>query len=114
MTDIRKLIGEALGEIASDARSGGPRISVGLMAAGSELGPEELAYGARLAMENMPRLEAVMIGPRVKGFGTCHGSRPPTAKGRGPRHGRPGRGRIAGAVAPHYPSPWEWPPSAEC
>lgn len=43
MSEIRKLIGEALAEIVSDARSGGPRISVGLMAMGSELGAEELA-----------------------------------------------------------------------
>ena len=48
MSEIRKLIGEALAEIVSDARSGGPRISVGLMAMGSELGAEELARGARL------------------------------------------------------------------
>lgn len=107
MTDIRKLIGEALGEIASDARSGGPRISVGLMAAGSELGPEELAYGARLAMENMPRLEAVMIGPRVKGFEDLSWIETPDCEEDVARAMEKAldEGRIAGAVALHYPFP---------
>ncbi|MFA5473392.1 MAG: glycine reductase, partial [Aminobacteriaceae bacterium] len=69
MSEIRKLIGEALADIVTDARSGGPRISVGLMAMGSELGPEELARGAELAQEHSRMLEVVMIGPKVPGFG---------------------------------------------
>ena len=38
MMDKRKLIGDALAELVEQARTGGPKIQVGLLAAGSELG----------------------------------------------------------------------------
>ena len=65
---IRKVVGSALAEIIESARSGGPKVKVGLMAAGSELGPEELARGARLARETYGNVTPVMIGPRSPGF----------------------------------------------
>ncbi len=68
MSEIKKLIGEALADIVNEARTGGPRVSVGLMALGSELGGEELARGAMLASENSSLIEVVMIGPRDTRF----------------------------------------------
>ena len=65
---IRKVVGSALAEIIESARSGDPKVKVGLMAAGSELGPEELARGARLARETYGNVTPVMIGPRTPGF----------------------------------------------
>ena len=107
MSDIRKLIGEALAEIVSDARSGGPRISVGLMAMGSELGAEELARGARLAQENSSRIGVVMIGPRIPGFGDLAWIETPDCEEDVAKAMEKALsdGRIAGAVALHYPFP---------
>ena len=107
MTDLRHLVGEALREIISESRTGGPRISVGLMARGSELGAEELALGARLAGERSPRLEPVLIGPRIPGFEDLSW----IETGDGDEAVAEGmeralsEGRISGAVALHYPFP---------
>ena len=107
MTDLRHLVGEALQELVTEARTGGPRISVGLMARGSELGPEELARGARLAGERSNRLEPVLIGPRISGFDdlswieTEDGD---DAVAEGMERAL-SEGRISGAVALHYPFP---------
>lgn len=62
----RKIIGAALAELVLAAKTGGPKVRVGLMAAGSELGSEELVRGAALAMENDPRVQVVGIGPLPK------------------------------------------------
>lgn len=107
MTDLRHLVGEALREIITESRTGGPRISVGLMARGSELGPEELARGARLAAERTPRLEPVLIGPRIPGFEDLswietEDSDNAVAEG---MECALSEGRISGAVALHYPFP---------
>lgn len=107
MSEIRKLIGEALAEIVSDARSGGPRISVGLMAMGSELGAEELARGARMARENSSRLEVVMIGPKIPGYDDLAWIETPDCEEDVAKAMEKALsdGRIAGAVALHYPFP---------
>ena len=107
MSDIRKLIGEALAEVVQGARSGGPRVSVGLMAMGSELGAEELVRGAALAQENFPRLEAVLIGPRVPGSGNLAWIETPPCEEdvAAAMETALGAGRISGAVALHYPFP---------
>lgn len=107
MTEIKKLIGESLREIVSDARSGGPGISVGLMAMGSELGAEELARGAVMAMENSPRLEVVMIGPRIPGFDQLSWIETPPCEEDVAKamEKAVADGRIVGAVALHYPFP---------
>ena len=68
MTDIKRLVGESLAEIIEAAKHGGPRVRVGLMASGSELGREELAKGAMLALETYGNVQPVMIGPRTAGF----------------------------------------------
>jgi betaine reductase len=65
---IKKLIGESLAEIVEAAKSGGPKVRIGLMAAGSELGSEELARGAKMALEMYGNVRPVMIGPRIAGF----------------------------------------------
>lgn len=107
MTDLRHLVGEALREIITESRTGGPRISVGLMARGSELGAEELARGARLAGERSPQLEPVLIGPKIPGFEdlswieTEDGD---DAVAEGMERAL-SEGRISGAVALHYPFP---------
>ena len=67
-TETRRIIGDALREIVESAKSGGPRTRVGLMASGSELGPEELARRAVAAQEARPGLEAVMHRPRNEGL----------------------------------------------
>ena len=60
----RQLIADALADIVDKARHGGPVRKIGLMAAGSELGQEEILRGARLAQEENPALRVVAIGPR--------------------------------------------------
>ena len=68
MTDLANTIGELLSEIVETARAGGLRRRIGLMARGSELGPLEMAEGARLAQLGNPGLSVVMIGPRTTGY----------------------------------------------
>ncbi len=107
MSDIKKIVGEALAEIVDGVRSGGTRTSVGLMAMGSELGPGELARGARIARETFPRVEPVMIGPKVPGFDELEwiettDCEEDVAKA---MEQALSEGRIAGAVALHYPFP---------
>ena len=113
MTDIKKLVGESLTEIIEAARHGGPRVRVGLMASGSELGCEELAGGARLALEIYSNVQPVMIGPRVAGFEELDWIETPSAQGSGACEAEIAAaleaalkdGRIAAAVALHYPFP---------
>ncbi|MCL2010909.1 MAG: glycine/sarcosine/betaine reductase complex component C subunit alpha [Synergistaceae bacterium] len=110
MTDIKKLVGESLTEIIEAAKHGGPRVKVGLMASGSELGCEELALGARLALETGSIVQPVMIGPRVEGFDeldwieTDAGSAC-EAEIANALEAALKDGRIAAAVALHYPFP---------
>ena len=68
MSDIsdnkRKLIGKALAELVEQAQSGGPKVRIGLMVAGSELGCGEFLVAAGTAMAQDSRLQVVGIGPR--------------------------------------------------
>ena len=103
----RKLVGDVLAELVEQARSGGPKVRVGLMASGSELGAEELLRGAVLATDQDPRLQVVAIGPKVPGYDKLDWIETP--------HGEADLvsamesalldGRIRGAVALHYPFP---------
>lgn len=68
MSELKRVVGEILSEILEEAKSGGPRRRIGLMARGSELGPGEMAMGARLAQRENPGLTVVMIGPRTPGY----------------------------------------------
>lgn len=104
---IRKVVGSALAEIIESARSGGPKVKVGLMAAGSELGPEELARGARLARETYGNVTPVMIGPRTPGFEELEWIETPDCEAdvASTLEAALKDGRIAGAVALHFPFP---------
>ena len=107
MSEVKKLIGEALADIVEAAGSGGPKVRIGLMAHGSELGAEELANGGRLAQETTGSVRVVMIGPRVAGYddlewietGDCDAD---IAKA---METALREKRIEGAVALHYPFP---------
>ena len=107
MSEIRNLVGKALADIVVEARSGGPRVPVGLMSMGSEMGGEELARGAMLAADGGSRVEVVMIGPKIPGFeelqwietGSCE------EEVSSAMEKALSEGRISGAVALHYPFP---------
>jgi betaine reductase len=106
MTDIKKLVGESLAEIIGAAKTGGPKIRVGLMAAGSELGSEELAKGAKLALDMYGNVTPVMVGPRTPGYdldwietNDCEADISAALEA------ALKDGRIAGAVALHFPFP---------
>jgi len=106
MTALQKTIGEELSRILAAAETGGPVIRLGLMASGSELGPEELAAGARLANGD-PGLEAVMIGPRIDGFDDLEWIETDDCEAdiAGALDSALNDGAVAGAVALHYPFP---------
>jgi len=103
----KRMIGEALREIVLSARSGGPLVRVGLMASGSELGPEELAMGAILAMRSRPGLEVVMIGPRLDGYDQLSFIETPDCEEDISKAMELAlkTGEISAAVALHYPFP---------
>ena len=65
MIDKCEIIGDALAELVEQARSSGSKIRVGLMAAGSELGTEELLRGAALALS--PGCQAQSSGHWLQG-----------------------------------------------
>ena len=108
LAETKKLIGEVLGEIIDEAKSGcGRQTVVGLMGHGSEHGAEELAKGARLAMENNPSVKVRLIGPKLKGYEDLdwiettedpHDIAKAMEKALNDK-------TIAGAVALHYPFP---------
>ncbi|NLL36074.1 MAG: glycine reductase [Fretibacterium sp.] len=104
---IKKLVGSALAEIIDAAKSGGPKVRVGLMAAGSELGPEELAKGARMAQETYGNVKPVMIGPRIPGFEDLDWIETPDNEAdiSSALETALKDGSIAGAVALHFPFP---------
>ena len=102
---IKKLVGEALTEIIESAKTGGPKVRVGLMASGSEHGPEEIAKGARLALQNSNNVIPVLIGPKVAGYEDleyieCAECDIPSRLEEAVKSGE-----VAGAVAMHFPFP---------
>jgi len=107
MKDKRHIIGEALAELVEQARTGGPKVRVGLMAAGSEHGTEELLRGAVLAMEQDSRLQVVAIGPRAPGHDTLQWIETSDAEAEiaDAMEAALADGRISAAVALHYPFP---------
>ena len=107
-TGTRKLIGEVLSEILEEAKGGcGKKIAVGLMAYGSELGSEELLRGACLAMENDRGIKVIPIGPKIDGFADMDWIETPACESDISKamENALNEGRIAGAVALHYPFP---------
>ena len=102
---IKKLVGEALTEIIESAKSGGPKVRVGLMASGSEHGAKEIAKGARLALQTSASVIPVMIGPKVEGYEDleyieCAECDIPARLEEAVKNGE-----VAGAVAMHFPFP---------
>lgn len=113
-TNKRKLIGTALAELVEQARTGGPKIRIGLMAAGSELGVGEFLEAARAAMEQDNRLQVVGIGPMspevATGLQTIAGLdwlETPDCEADISKAMEQALadGTVAGAVALHYPFP---------
>ncbi len=107
MSDVKKLIGDALAEIVDAAKTGGPRVKVGLMASGSEHGPEELARSGRLAQQQNQGVQVVMIGPKVEGYEDLQWieTDPCDADIAKAMETALADGTISGAVALHYPFP---------
>lgn len=110
--DKRALIGEALAELVAAARGGGPRLRIGLMAAGGEVPAENYLQGAALAMRQDPRIQAVGLGPRPEGLlpdgmdwietPACEAQ---MAAAMEKALESTGPGALQGAVALHYPFP---------
>jgi betaine reductase len=107
MTDKRRIVGEALAELVEQARRGGPEIRVGLMAAGSELGKEELLRGAEIAMEQDCRLQVTAIGPRTPGYNGLQWIETPEDEAAiiEAMEAALAEGTVSAAVALHYPFP---------
>ncbi len=108
MDDTKKrLIAEAFTSIVEKSRHGGPRVRIGIMSIGSELGTHEVLTGARQAMQNSSKLEVVAIGPRVEEFNDLtwietKDSEEEVAKS---LEKALADGSIDGAVAMHFPFP---------
>lgn len=107
MKDKRHMVGEALAELVEQARTGGPKIRVGLMAAGSEHGTEELLAGAALAMEQDYRLQVVAIGGNKPGCDSVQWLETPDNEAgiAAAMESALADGLISAAVALHYPFP---------
>ena len=107
MNEVKKLVGEALSEIISSAKSGGPKIKIGLMASGSELGADELARGARIAAAQHENVIPVMIGPRIAGYEDLEWIETPECDAdiAEALEAALKDGSIDGAVALHFPFP---------
>lgn len=107
MSHIRSLVGEALTDIIKSAKTGGPRIKVGLMAGGSELGSDELVKGGELAVRQYPNIEVVMIGPKAEGYGDLEWIETADCDAdiAAAMEKALKDGTIQGAVALHYPFP---------
>ncbi len=104
----KKIIGEVLAEIIEDVKSGCvKKVSIGLMAYGSELGSEELLRGAAIAMQNDPSINVVPIGPKVEGFEQMEWIETPACESDISKAMEDAleKGLISGAVALHYPFP---------
>lgn len=108
----RALIGQALADLVAEAKGGGPRLRIGLMAGGGEMPVEEYLQGATLAMRQDPRIQAVGLGPRPGGLlpdgmdwietPACEAD---MASAMEKALESTGPGALQGAVALHYPFP---------
>lgn len=105
--ETKRLIGEVLSEIISEACGGVKKTVVGLMTAGGELGREEFVQGARLAMENDPSLSVILIGPKLEACGDLDWIETSDCETEISEAMEKALddGTISGAVALHYPFP---------
>ena len=105
--NAKRELSKALLEVVAEARGELSSVAVGLMSTGSELGREELLRGARLAMRLTPGLKALPIGPVLPGYEDLEwleAGESDTDIARAMDEAL-ASGRIAGAVALHYPFP---------
>ncbi|MBQ8691591.1 MAG: glycine reductase, partial [Synergistaceae bacterium] len=103
--EIKKLIGSALLDIIESAKSGGPKVRVGLMASGSEHGAEEIAKGARLAAQTFSSVKPVLIGPKVPGYDEFEYIECAECDIAATLEAAVKEGKVDGAVAMHFPFP---------
>jgi betaine reductase len=103
----RQSIGDSLGNIVEKARHGGRPLSIGLMLGPNEHGREELLRGGHLAQNGNPQLRIIPIGPRYSGFEDMDWVETDDREAdiRLAMEKALGNGRIAGAVAAHFPFP---------
>jgi betaine reductase len=103
----RLLIADALERVVEKARHGGPVCRVGLMAAGSELGQEEILRGARIAQEENSSLRVVAIGPRAAGYDDLEWIETPDCEAdvAAAMEKALNEGAVSGLTAMHYPFP---------
>ena len=105
----RKLIGSALAQLVEQARTGGPRTRLGLMAAGSEHGTAEFIAAAAQAVAQDSRLHVTCIGPRPEiplpeGIDWLETPGDDCALAQAMEKAL-AEGLVEGAVALHYPFP---------
>jgi betaine reductase len=106
MTDHKKkMIGQALARVVARARAGFEPLSIGLMAAGGELGPDEILAGGREAQAEDPGLKVVALGPRRPGYEDLDWLETDEAGLPQALETALDEGRIQGAVALHHPFP---------
>ncbi len=106
MTDHKKkMIGQALARVAARARSGFDPVTIGLMAAGGELGPDEILAGGRAAQAEDPGLKVVALGPRRPGYEDLGWLETDEAGLPQALETALDEGRLQGAVALHHPFP---------
>ena len=108
MEDSKRLIiADALRDIAEKARYGAPVLKIGLMAAGSEHGQEEVLRGGLLAQAEHPGLRVVAIGPRLSGFDALEWIETPDCEAdiAAGLEKAVREGVVAGAVAMRFPFP---------
>jgi len=103
----RAFIADALQGIVEKVRNGVPSQKIGLMAAGSELGQEELLRGGLLAQAEYPQLRVVAIGPRTPGFDELEWIETLDLEANITAAAQKAveEGTVAGVVAMHFPFP---------
>ena len=103
----RRLIADALAGIVDRARNGGPVCRVGLMAAGSELGQEEILLGGRMAQAENAGIRVVAIGPRIANFDDLEWIETPNCEADivAAVEKALADGAVDGMVAMHFPFP---------
>ena len=107
--DKRAILGKALEDLVTRARSGRAPCRIGLMAAGGEHSDAEFLSAAAVAMKEDPSLTVVGVGPRPAGLVPagmdwietgCEGNELAAGMEKALEDGH-----IQGAVALHYPFP---------
>lgn len=104
----RALVAKVLHGIVQAARSGGPKLRIGLMAHGGEMPPDEYLKGAATAMKRDGRIQVVGMGPKPESLPAGMDwieAEPNDASIANAMETALNNGDIDGAVALHYPFP---------